>query len=172
MARQEYALLSGTTIRALCDCGDCRKSELEFREDADRLLELSLAAVDEEQVRQRRFLRHTAPITTQQRLSERAVVIAALDILDVVAAVFGLNGARRAQDDAGCIGRLPLGVAHVEALDAGERLRMPEMPKFLELLREACLGRLAHAQRSWRSAQRATQRADSRSVRADPDLSA
>src|SRR5688572_28019079 len=115
---QENALLSGATICAFRDGRERRDRQFELLQHRYRLLELALAAVNQQQVGQHQRFLLASPIASRQRLAQRPIVVAALNALDVVAPVVRLDRALRSEHDAGGICRLALRVADVEALDA------------------------------------------------------
>ena len=137
-AQQENALLSCAPVRAFGDGGDGWNHEFEFLQDARGFRKLSLAAVNQQEIRERRRLLLAPAISPHERLAQGAIIVSTLDALDVVTAIFGLDRTGGAEDNAGGIRSLPLRVTDIETLDSLNGLAdAQELAELRKLLRQA-----------------------------------
>jgi len=98
-ARHEQLLLSRPARFPFGDRGQCHVAQSEFREDVDGHRQLSLAAVDQDEIRHLAFARDELPVAAGERVTQRGVIISWND-------AGAMNGAPRPFDRAGVKRRL------------------------------------------------------------------
>ena len=123
-------LEAGLALGALGDANEQRAVHSLLSQHVGSDADLTLAAVDHQQVGRRILAGHDARDAARQSFAERRIVVAACRRLDVEAPVFPALHGEAIEDHAACHGRFAHGVTHVEALDPLHRRRQTQ--RFLQ----------------------------------------
>ena len=134
MLVNEYLFESGFPGRSLGDTSHCNPGYLQVSEYVRRLLELSPATIDQQQIRKYRILALQAGITPFDGSSQRSIIVACAYPCDVESSIVRLSWPILVENDTGRDGGFASGMTHVEALySCGHLLQIEQLLQRIEL---------------------------------------